>query len=352
VTGIAPRVVAAWYAPRPTVASWLLWPLSVLFGLAVRLRRAAFALGLAEAHRLPVPVVVVGNITVGGSGKTPLVIALAHALRARGFHPGIVSRGYGGDEAVREVLPGSDPAVAGDEPPIAAAAGFPVWVGRRRVEAGRELLAAHPSCDVVICDDGLQHYALARDVEIAVVDASRGAGNGLLLPAGPLREPEARLDEVDAVVRLVSGSVAPENGDGRATLMTHAPMPWRNVRDGREVCDAESFAGAGVHAVAGIGHPQRFFAMLRAMGITATEHGFPDHHAFMRADLDFPGATAVLMTEKDAVKCASFADERWWYLPIRAVIDAALVELVETKIRGSQAARASGVSGDQGAARV
>ncbi len=298
------RVVAAWYEPRPTFAAWLAWPLSLVFGLVARLRRAMHARGLIRVERLPVPVVVVGNITAGGAGKTPLVIALAEALRARGFHPGIVSRGHGGAGRVEAVRPDTDPAIAGDEPPIIAAAGFPVWIGRRRAEAGRALLAAHPSCDVVICDDGLQHYALARDVEICVIDGTRGLGNGLLMPAGPLREPSSRLAEVDAVVRLVAD--APRDGaprDGRSTFMAHEPLPWRNVREPQRTDDSARFHGAGVHAVAGIGHPQRFFAMLRALGIAAVEHPFPDHHPFAAGDLDFPGATAILMTQKDAVKC-------------------------------------------------
>jgi tetraacyldisaccharide 4'-kinase len=333
------RVVAAWYEPRPTPAAWLAWPLSLLFGLVSRARRAMYARGLFRVERMPVPVVVVGNITAGGSGKTPLVIALAAALRERGFHPGVVSRGHKGQGGVTAVTAGSDPRVVGDEPPLVAAAGVPTYVGRRRAAAARALLAAHPACDVVICDDGLQHYALARDVEIAVVDASRGLGNGLLMPAGPLREPEERLDEVHAVVRLVSGTVAHETqGDGRSTFMTHVPLPWRNVRDPALRDDGARFRGEGVHAVAGIGNPRRFFAMLRAQGLAPVEHPFPDHHAFTRRDLDFPGARAILMTQKDAVKCASFADERYWYLPVRAVVDPSLVALVEHKIRGFQAA--------------
>ena len=333
------RVVAAWYEPRPTLAAWLAWPLSILFGIVARARRVMYAKGIYRVARMPVPVVVVGNITAGGSGKTPLVIALAEALRERGFHPGVVSRGHGGGGGVRAVSADSDPAVVGDEPPMVAAAGFAVWVGRKRAAAARALLAAHPECDVVICDDGLQHYALARDVEIAVVDATRGFGNGLLMPAGPLREPEERLDEVDAVVRLVSGTLPHgSQGDGRSTFMTHEPRPWRNVRDPARTDDGTAFRGEAVHAVAGIGHPQRFFAMLRAQGLAPVEHPFPDHHAFAARDLEFPGARAILMTQKDAVKCASFADERFWYLPIRAVIDPALVALVEHKIRGFQAA--------------
>ena len=266
-------------------------------------------------------------------------VALAEALQSRGWHPGVVSRGHGGRGGVHQVASDSDPSIVGDEAPIVAGAGFPMWVGRKRAEAARALLAAHPQCDVLLCDDGLQHYALARDVEIAVVDASRGLGNGLLMPAGPLREPESRLDEVDAVVHLVSGDAPKEpEGDGRSTYMTHVPLAWRNVRNASQSADAARFQGEGVHAIAGIGNPRRFFATLRAQGISPVEHAFPDHHGFAAKDLDFPGARAILMTQKDAVKCKSFADERCWYLPIRAVIDPSLVALVEHKIRGSQAA--------------
>ncbi len=337
---LAARVAAAWYEPRPTLAAWLLFPLSLVFRGVAALRRALYRRGLLHSTRLRVPVVVVGNVTAGGAGKTPLVIALARALRERGFHPGIVSRGYGGRSTTpRPVAQGDDPRIVGDEPPIIAAAGFPVWIARERAKAGLGLLAANPACDVILCDDGLQHYALARDVEIAVVDASRGLGNGLTLPAGPLREPESRLDEVDAVVRLVSGDVPRIFGDdGTGTFMTHEAMPWRNLRDPSRVADPATWRGAGVHAVAGIGHPRRFFAMLRAQGIVATEHAFDDHHAFTREDLAFDGATAILMTQKDAVKCEAFADDRYWYLPVQAIVDPAMVALVERKIRGSQTA--------------
>ncbi len=329
-------VVAAWYAPRPTLRTWLAWPWSLLFRATVALRRALYRRGVLRSERLPVPVVVVGNITVGGSGKTPLVIALCEALRARGWHPGVVSRGYGGRaDAPRAVDARDDPAVVGDEPPIVAQAGIPVWIGRDRPAAARALLAAHPECDVIVGDDGLQHYALARDVEIAVVDDARGLGNGFMLPAGPLREPPSRLGEVDAVVRLVDEPR--ESDDPRTTYMTQVAQPWRNVADASRTADVARWRGEGVHAVAGIGNPERFFASLRKQGIVATEHAFPDHHPFRAPDVAWPGATAILMTQKDAVKCAAFADERFWYLPVRASVDPALVAVVEHKIRGPKA---------------
>jgi tetraacyldisaccharide 4'-kinase len=335
------RLEAAWYRPRLSPLAALLLPLSWLFGLAVAARRRLYRRGLLRSTRVGVPVVVVGNVAVGGTGKTPLVIALAQALAARGRRPGIVSRGYGAAGAApREVRPGDDPAEVGDEPLLLAAAGVPVVVGRDRVAAARALLAARASCDVILADDGLLHYALARDVEVVVVDATRGFGNGRLLPAGPLREPRRRADEADAVVTLAAR--APEPGapaaDGRRTTMGHVPTGFRNLADPSRPVDPAAWPRGTVHAVAGIGNPQRFFGLLAGMGIDAIPHAFPDHHAFVPADLDFPGATAIVMTAKDAVKCARFADARLHALDIRAVIDPALVALILERIDGRQAA--------------
>ncbi|MCC7325603.1 MAG: tetraacyldisaccharide 4'-kinase [Burkholderiales bacterium] len=337
---LAERVAAAWYAPRLTALAALLWPLSVVFRAVVATRRTLFRAGVLRSTRLPVPVIVIGNLNVGGAGKTPLTCALAAELHARGFHPGIVSRGYGGSaREPRAASRADDPRIVGDEPLILAATGFPVWIGRDRVAAARGLLAAHPACDVLLCDDGLQHYRLARDVEIAVIDAEYGFGNGMLLPAGPLREPPGRLAEVDAVVRLVARD-APRRParDARETLMTYEPLPWRNLVDATRVADVASWRGRDVHALAGIAHPQRFFALLRSMGIAAFEHPLPDHHAFTAADLAYPATAAILMTQKDAVKCVGLADVRCWYLPLSAVLDPALPAYVENRIRGFQTA--------------
>ncbi len=349
----AERVVATWYAPRVTPLAALLWPLSLVFRAGVALRRALFRAGVWRVEHLPVPVVVVGNVTVGGTGKTPLTRALADRLAAGGLHPGIVSRGHGGSAAAPRAVATGDPAsVVGDEPLLYAASGYPTWIGRDRVAAARGLLAAHPECDVLLADDGLQHYRLGRDVEIVAIDAERGFGNGLLLPAGPLREPAARTAEADAIVRLRADDDTPtRRADGRDTRMTHVALSWRNVRDPTRVGDPAAWRGPGVHAIAGIGNPGRFFAMVQAQGIVATLHPLPDHHAFTAADLAFPGATAILMTQKDAVKCAGLADARCWYLPIEATLDPALVALVENKVRGFQTARNARVPGDQGPAR-
>jgi len=338
---LADRLVDAWYSPRPTVLAALLLPLSLLFGVAVALRRVFYRYGVLRSVRLPVPVVVIGNITVGGSGKTPLVAALALALAQRGFHPGIVSRGYGRDTEDGDpvpVSPDAGPHQVGDEPLMLARAGYPVVVARDRVAAGRALLARHPECDVILSDDGLQHYRLGRSVEIAVVDAARGLGNGWLLPAGPLRELASRLTEVDAVaIMTAKAGAAPPELPG-AYMMTLVGDRFVRVDDPLTTAPASAFAREDVHALAGIGHPARFFAQLAALGIAATAHPFPDHHRFVPGDLAIADAQVILMTEKDALKCEAFADERCWYLPVRAHIDDALINLVEGKLRGSQTA--------------
>lgn len=336
---LADRLVAAWYSPRRGALAISLLPASLAFGAGTALRRALYRRGLLRSVRLPVPVVVVGNIAVGGSGKTPLVAALARALLERGFHPGIVSRGYGrahDDGAPLLVAADDDPGKVGDEPLLLARTGVPVVVARDRVAAARELLVQYPACDVIIADDGLQHYRLARSVEIAVIDATRALSNRWLLPAGPLREPVGRLDAVDAVVALVEPG-EPSSKPAGAFAMTLVGEVFARVDDPRITAPASAFLGTGVHALAGIGHPDRFFAQLARMGIVARTHPFPDHHRFTPNDLAIADARAILMTEKDAVKCEPFAGERCWYLPVAARVDAALVALIEGKLRGPQA---------------
>lgn len=330
----ADRVVASWYAPRATPLSLALSPLAGVFRVAVAVRRALYARGIVRAERMPVPVVVVGNLTAGGAGKTPLAIAIADALAARGWRPGFVSRGYGraGSEA-RIVAAGDDPDRVGDEPLLLAATGRPVAVGERRAEAARLLLAHDPACDLVVSDDGLQHYALARDVEVAAIDASRGLGNGRMLPAGPLREPASRLDEVSAVVRLVDAASWHPTGDPRETLMAHEPLRWRNLPEAGRTAEPAAFRPERAWAVAGTANPARFFALVASLGIDARTRAFPDHHRFAASDLDLPDADAILMTAKDAVKCTRFADRRCWALDIRARIDASLVDRIEETLR-------------------
>ncbi|MEO8738402.1 MAG: tetraacyldisaccharide 4'-kinase [Casimicrobiaceae bacterium] len=344
------RLLDSWYRQRLTPLTAALAPLSLMFRIGVAARRALFRAGVPQPQRLPVPVVVVGNITVGGSGKTPLTIALATELAARGWQPGIVSRGYGASAVhARAVARDASAKDVGDEPLLLARTGLPVWIGADRAAAARGLLAAHPQCNVIVTDDGLQHYALARDVEIAVIDASRELGNGWSLPAGPLREPASRLDAVDAIVRLAR---SPRAATPREFTMTLAGERFVRVNAPEVRTNADAFRNADVHALAGIGNPQRFFEQLRSLGIAATCHAFPDHHRFTPRELALPAASAILMTEKDAVKCASFADDRCWALPVRAMIDPALVSLIEEKLRGSKIARDTGVSGDQGPARA
>ena len=341
---LSDHLVAAWYAPRLTALAAVLSPLALIFRVVVASRRALYRAGVLRSERLPVPVVIVGNIVAGGSGKTPLVIALANVLGSRGWHPGIVSRGHGGASTTpRAVSADANPDEVGDEALLLARSGHPVWVGHDRAAAARGLLAEHPLCDLIVADDGLQHYALARDVEIAVVDAARALGNGLLLPAGPLREPALRLDQVDAVVSV--GGQWPERVVP-AFVMSLVGNRFMRANAPAVTASPEAFRSGSVHAIAGIGNPQRFFDHLSALGIAATCHAFPDHHRFTAEELVFPGATAILMTEKDAVKCSSFADDRCWVLPVRAAPDPALLALVEEKLRGSQTTRDSGVPRD------
>jgi tetraacyldisaccharide 4'-kinase len=287
--------------------------------------------GVLRSVRLPVPVIVIGNLTVGGTGKTPLVLWLAEALRRREMYPGIVSRGFGGGSTgLREVKPGDDAKLVGDEPLLMAERSkCPVWIGADRALAARALLAANPQCDVVLCDDGLQHYGLARDFEIAVEDG-RGFGNGLLLPAGPLREPAGR--PVDATVF----------NDGRSKpgtfLMRLKPTGFFRVDSNGGAVPQSELAGKKLHAIAGIGNPERFFSELARMGLRFTAHAFPDHHAFEPSDLRFPDCDLVLMTEKDAVKCRRFGRRDLVVMCVEAESDPALTELIVERIHGRASA--------------
>jgi tetraacyldisaccharide 4'-kinase len=317
---------------RLTWLSAALLPLAGVFALVCALRRLAYRRGWLGTVRLPVKVVIVGNISAGGTGKTPAVIWLTQALRARGFSPGLVSRGYGGAGVLTEVSADADPAAVGDEPVLLARrTRCPLWVGPDRVAAARALLERHPGVDVLVSDDGLQHYRLAREFEIAVVDASRGLGNGLLLPAGPLREPASRLANVDAI--LVNGQIPGSSGGSNRFGMQLEGSSFVNLLDPARRCDAAHFAGRRVHALAGIGNPQRFFAHLRNLGIDFAVHPFADHHRYAARDLDFAGTDPVIMTEKDAIKCADFARENWWALPVEARVEPALADLIARRLR-------------------
>ena len=306
---------------------FLLLPFSLLFGLLAKIRRVGYEQGFLESGKLPVPVLIVGNITAGGSGKTPLVAALADRLSSIGFHPGIVSRGYGGSaQQPACVETDSDPGTVGDEPILLRRSGYPVWVGKKRIDAARRLLESNPRCDILIADDGLQHYAMRRDFEIAVIDSEKGFGNGLLLPAGPLREPLSRLGEVDAIV--FNGG--PVDLDARTPkyLMTLKGNAFKSVDHVEISANASEFKGKRIHAMAGIGNPERFFSHLSSLGLNFIPHAFPDHHPYARKDLEFDACDIILMTEKDAIKCRGFAPGKCWYLPVRAEFDAALVDLI------------------------
>jgi tetraacyldisaccharide 4'-kinase len=315
-----------WY--RITPLHLILLPLSLLFRALVALRRALYRSGILPSHELAVPVIVIGNISAGGTGKTPLTLALAQQLIERGRHPLIVSRGYGGAaQQPQQVEADSDTRQVGDEPLLMAQRKLcPVWVGQDRAAAARAALQAHPQCDVVLCDDGLQHYRLRRDAEVAVVDGVRGFGNGLMLPAGPLREPLARLRTVDAVV-INGGETAP----GQYAMRLSGEI-FHNLLDPGKTVAADYFHTLNNHAVAGIGHPPRYFRHLQTLGIACTPHAFPDHHPYSANDLAFAGCDAILLTEKDAVKCAAFADARYWVLRVDAQIDPTLIDHLLRKI--------------------
>ena len=324
---LANRLESAWYGVGRV--PWWTQPLALLYGAVSSLRRTLYRLGVLRSVQLPVPVVVIGNLSVGGTGKTPLTIAVAEALRKRGYTPGVVSRGYGGTQKQPVLLgPSPDPAVVGDEPCLIHASGVAVAVGRNRPEAAKLLIAA--GCDVVIADDGLQHYALARNIELCVIDGVRRFGNSRLLPAGPLREPLSRLQQVD--FRICNGGVV---APGDVPMQLQGALARGLVNDA--VKPLAEFAGQSVHAVAAIGHPQRFFASLRSQGMQVIEHAFPDHHAFTPADLAFADGRPVLMTEKDAVKCHAFAQAHWWTVPVRAILPPEFFNELASRLRTSPA---------------
>lgn len=320
------RLFKLWYEESPGAS--VLQPLSWLYGAAVSARRKAYERGWARSHGIGRPVVVVGNLTVGGTGKTPLTVWLANHLRQRGYEVGLVSRGYGREQGgLREVTSASSWGEVGDEPLILhRRTGCMTFVASDRVAAARALVAR--GATVILADDGLQHLRMRRDCEIVVVDGSRGLGNGRVLPAGPLRESGSRARVADALV--VNGGVDGEPIRGVPPELAATALRMRLVAgEARQVAGSEqkqlleAFRGRPVHAVAGIGNPQRFFADLRACGLEVIEHPFPDHHALTAADLDFGDGLAVLMTEKDAVKCRDVAGPRLWYVPVEAVFNEA-----------------------------
>ncbi len=301
----------AWYYKHPLYLWWL-WPLSCLFSLLTKVRKQCFTWGLKSSTRIPCPVIVVGNISVGGNGKTPLVLALARYLRQQGYKVGVLSRGYGGSAKAfpMTVEVDAEPNVVGDEPAMMKQrlAG-PLVIDPDRVRGATYLCQSH-HVDVIICDDGLQHYQLNRDIEIAVMDGQRRLGNGQLLPMGPLREGPERLKRVDYVV--INGQEAGHN----EVLMGLVPGQLVNIKHPERTLSVSQFVRDEIHLVAAIGNPQRFFDTLIDKGMTVTQtHGFVDHHQYQVTDIPY---NTVIMTEKDAVKCRAFAGDDWWYLPVSA----------------------------------
>jgi len=327
----------AWLRRGPLALA--LWPVSLLFRLLAGVRATLYRLGLLRAQRLPVPVIVVGNIFIGGTGKTPLTIWLAGELRAAGLRPGVISRGHGGaEDAPQEVTPASGAREVGDEPLlIAARAACPVVVGRSRAAAGRHLLALHPEVDVLIADDGLQHYALARDVEVLLF-VGRGIGNGFTLPAGPLREPPSRRRDITIVNAPELTPVLARAVGGRPYQMRLAGDAAEHLADPAERMPLAAFAGRRIVAAAGIGNPGRFFAMLRAAGLDVAELPLPDHHDFLDDPFRAIDADVILVTEKDAVKCRQLEhinnDPRVWVVPVTARIDPAVAAHIVEICRG------------------
>jgi tetraacyldisaccharide 4'-kinase len=323
----------------------LLWPASLLYRLARSVPAAAYRIGLRHSQSIGIPVVVIGNLYAGGSGKTPLVIELVSLLKQRGWRPGVVSRGYGGTaHKARLVTEGSEASECGDEPVlIAAATGAPVAIGRDRVAAARLLRSMHPSCNVLVADDGLQHRHLARDLEIAVIHA-RGLGNGWLLPAGPLREPPRRLRDVDAVV--FNGQMQP--------VRIYSPFYFLRTEIAETYCLAkperrgslnhlvqrQAQTGLRLLAACGIGTPESFFQMLRDHGLRFQTLALPDHYSYRRNPFPHHGVDGILITEKDAVKCRAERtlahDERVWVVPLRARLDRQLTDMIEYRLRGAR----------------
>jgi tetraacyldisaccharide 4'-kinase len=313
-------IVDAWY--NDTLWVKALVPLAYLYRILAFLRRSW--LTKRAIWRSPVPLIIVGNISLGGTGKSPLVIGIVQHLKDLGLKPGVVSRGYGANSKYYpvEVTMTSLGSEVGDEPlMIYKRTGVPVFVDPDRVRAVKELISQH-ECDVVVSDDGLQHYTLGRDIEIAVVDGARGLGNGFCLPAGPLREPASRLKEVDLVVINGEDSLSRMGSAANYTVMQLKPLRLVSITSGRGE-PADSLAGKTVHAVVGISHPERFFDTLKSLGILIIPHEFPDHHALTRDDVNFDDNTPVIMTEKDAVKLdlLGLREEQYWYLEVEACFD-------------------------------
>ena len=316
--------------------SYVLWPLSVLYRALFFVHKTLYAWGILSSYKASVPVIVVGNLTVGGTGKTPLVIYLVELLREQGFKPAVISRGYHGKASKYPLLltPDTNAVESGDEPAlIVQRTGVPMAVGPNRGDNIEALLASH-SVDVIISDDGLQHFALQRDIEICLLDETVSTNNTFLLPAGPYRESLSRLSRVDIVVvhqqqnqSAASMSALDAAHYCRMSLTASAPQALLSKHSGEPFDDSKP-----THAVAGIGQPQRFFNTCEQLGLSIVKHDFPDHHTFVFDDINFDDDLAVLMTEKDAVKCSAFAGKQHWFLPVDATLSPNFATLLLTRL--------------------
>ncbi len=327
------RFVRSWY--QKSLWLYLLVPLSLIYFLLSAIRRLSFRFGLIASFKAPVPTIVVGNITVGGAGKTPVVIALVESLRKQGFKPGVISRGYGSAAPHYPFAVNANSAAAesGDEPLlIARQTGAPVVIDSQRKSAV-SLLLEHNDCDVIVSDDGLQHYGMQRDIEIAVVDIQRGFGTGWLLPVGPLRESVSRLTNVDYIIG---------NGEGDLSLACETPfysmqlkaLPLQSLDTDAVIAMDDWAQGRRVHAVAGIGNPERFFTTLRTLGFDPVEHAFADHHPYTAGDFQFAESLPIIMTAKDAVKVRAIQPpSNSWSLPVEAAIDSAFFDSIHQQLQ-------------------
>lgn len=347
------RLQYYWYQRNWHLLAILLLPFSLIFRLVIFLRRSLYRFGIKKIEKLPIPTIVVGNITVGGTGKTPFVIWLVEYLKKQGKNPGVALRGVGGRKNLQpiEVVFQSDPLEVGDEAVLLAQNTFcPVVSCIDRVAAVKKLIDM--DCNIAICDDGLQHYSLGRDIEIAIIDGSRYFGNYLLLPAGPLREPVSRLNKIDFIVVNQPTSLPDSHNrlNNLATFPMHLEMEaFVSIYSHREQVGLAAFSGKKVHAIAGIGNPQRFFAMLGSLDIDFISHVFPDHHHYQISDLNFNDTLPIIMTEKDAIKCRLLTPKeklnkkQLWYLRVRTEVGEGLKQAIQRKIASTVVQRLTGL---------
>ena len=311
-----------------SLVSLLLLPLSAVFLLISFIRKTLYQFNFLKSFKLKIPVIVVGNITSGGTGKTPLIIYLANELKKNGYRPGIISRGYGSKtEGVMEVSQKSDVAEAGDEPMlIQKHTHLPVFVSKDRVLAAKALVKKYAKTDVILSDDGIQHYRLRRDLEVLVIDGTRKFGNGYLLPAGPLREFRSKLKTVDAIVcnhkKVIDGSY----------LMKYTGHLLINLKTNKKI-HLNNLSLKNIHAIAGIGNPDRFFDYLKTYNILFSSSVFQDHYKFSKKDFRDMNDKNIIMTEKDAVKCQQFSRNNFWYLPVIAEVDSKFTDVILKKLR-------------------